>query len=111
MSVQDKAIEQAIKFLQAAGAQYQIKFAGVEWKNFDEKPPRAKRGDFKLHYQPFIDKMKAENIASLDIQVPEGIDVSGFRGALASAMIKEFGKGNVITEIDNENRIVHVLHV
>lgn len=115
MSVQMKAIEQAIKLLNAASAQYRIKFEEQEWNTFPVEPEgkkkRGPRTNYQPMYLPYIEQMEREGLSSLVIKVPDDVDLRGFRGAMASAMIVKWGKGNVITEIFPEKNEIHVLHV
>lgn len=98
-----RAVEKAIKFLQVAGAKYTIDFGEEKFTN------RPTRPDFKSLYGPIIDAAVAAGQSSISIQVPEDMDLEGFRSALAGAMSQRFGPDSSMSEVVTATRTVNAL--
>lgn len=93
-NLQKRAVEKAIKFLNAAGATYNIDFGEEKFTN------RKTRPDFKSIYEPLLSQAIKDGQSTLVIQVPKDMDLANFRGAFASALNVRFGNDSAITEID-----------
>lgn len=111
--IQKKAVNQAVKFLQAAGAHYKIIFDNEVITNIAKgsKPLRFKKSGiaYKPHFKPFVDKLKEDGVHTVTIPVPEGIDIVKFRGAVAGYLYELFGSNSTITSIDRQKNVVEVL--
>lgn len=100
-----RAVEKAIKFLQAAGAKYIIELGEEKFSN------RKSRPDYKSVYGPAIEAAEKENLSTFVIQVPEEFDLEGFRAAVAGTLSQRFGPDNSMTELNPANRTITVLWI
>jgi len=104
-SLGKSAVEKAIKFLDAVGAKYTIKFNEEEFTN---KPTR---GSYTAFYVPIFEAAFHNKETSCIMKVPPDIDINALRGTAVSYLIKRFGNGNVISEIKQEQREVHLIWI
>lgn len=100
-----RAVEKAVKFLEAAGAVYTVKLGDKEFSN--KKP----RNNYQQYYLPLLDAAVAEGKTEMSIKVPPDVDIESLRGALAGQLSRQFGNESTMTEVDATNRLVHALWV
>lgn len=100
-----KAVDKAIKFLQAAGASYIIEFGGEKFTN------RKSRPDYKSVYGPLLDQAEKEGQTTVTIQVPAEFELEGFRSAVAGTLSQRFGPDSSMSEINKEAHTVTVLWI
>ena len=98
MSIQNIAIEKAIRLLSASGATYHVKTADQEW-GAPIKAVTSKRtrkypyGSLTNHFAPFLKDVKVGELAL----VPYGkFDMESVRGALCGHLSHRWGNGSYL---------------
>lgn len=117
MSVQQVALDRALKLLAASGAQYAvIGFDGAKYGGLEVAQPKAKKtkvfthahGEFRDYFLPFIGSMRPGD----SINVPFGkYQPEELRGPLSSWCSTNWGSGNTITSVNRKGGYVEVLRV
>jgi hypothetical protein len=117
MSVNQIALDRALKLLAASGAQYAvIGLDGVKYGTLDvvePKPAKKKvfthaHGEFRDYFMPFIGGMKPGD----SVKIPPGkYQLEELRGPLSSWCSTHWGAGNTITSIDRKANLIEVLRV
>lgn len=102
-NLQKRAVEKAIKFLNAAGAIYTIDFGEEKFTNKKTRP------DFKSIYEPAIEEAVKAGLSQVTIKVPDDMVLVNFRGGMASYLNSRFGGDSSITEIDDATHTVSAL--
>lgn len=100
-----RAVEKAVKFLEAAGAAYTVKLGDKEFTN--KKP----RNNFQQFFLPLPEAAVAEGRTEMSITVPPDVDIKNLRGALAGHLSRQYGNDSSMTEIDEPRRLIHALWV
>lgn len=112
-SIQETAVQKAIGFLKAAGAQYKIILgetvvadtlpvaAGKKWTKSGVK--------YKDVYGAAVDTLDQPDTYYAEIRVPAEINVEKTRGALAAVLATKFGSGSCITSVNKETRTIEIL--
>lgn len=117
MSVQQVALDRALKLLDAAGAQYAVLDSnGVKHGTLEIAVPKPakkkifthKHGEFRDYFLPYIESMNPGDC----VHVPVGkYELEELRGPLSSWCSTNWGAGSVITSINRKGNIVEVLRV
>ena len=115
MSVNEIALDRALKLLDAAGVQYAvIGFNGTKYGTLEIAPPKKKRalryayGEFRDYFMPYLRDIKPGD----SVKIPFGkYEVEELRGPVSSWCTNNWGKGNTITSIDRKAGHVEVLRV
>jgi len=117
MSVNQIALDRALKLLDAAGVQYAVigldgvKHGVLEVAEEKSKKKRALRyayGEFRDYFMPYIKDMEPGD----SVKIPPGkYQLEELRGPLSSWCSTNWGAGNTITSIDRKAGHVEVLRV
>lgn len=117
MSVNQIALDRALKLLDAAGVQYAvIGLDGVKHGALEVAQPKAKKrrplryayGEFRDYFMPYLRGMKPGD----SVKIPFGkYEAEELRGPLSSWCTNNWGNGNTITSIDRKAGHVEVLRV
>lgn len=107
MDVKTKALQQALKMLDAVGATYKVvmpsgeQYGALECVVKSGRPTRIVRPNI-FAKTGYIDRMK--NMHSGEVEVftpPEGADAEQMRSAVCGSAVRIFGAGNFKTSISN----------
>ena len=117
MSVQQIALDRALKLLDAAGVSYAvIGIDGTRHGNLEiavPKPPKKKifrhqHGEFRDYFMPYIESMQPGDL----VEIPPGkYQLEELRGPLSSWCSTNWGAGSTITSVDRKKNYVQVLRV
>ena len=117
MSVNQIALDRALKLLDAAGVQYAvIDFDGVKHGALEVGQPKTKKkkvfmhqhGEFRDYFMPYLQNLTAGSA----VKVPPGkYQLEELRGPLSSWCSTNWGKGSTITSIDRKSNLIEVLRV
>ena len=117
MSVQQVALDRALKLLAAAGVQYAvIGLDNIKYGTLDVAQPKpAKKkvfththGEFRDYFVPFIGSMRPGDSVKI---LPGKYQLEELRGPLSSWCSTHWGAGNTITSIDRKENLIEVLRV
>ena len=106
MDIKASTLKKAMALLDAVGAQYHLRFDGVEYGEKIEtrayKRVRSKYplGALKAHVHPRLTKMQVGDVESFDFSV---FDKDSLRGSVTSTAATMFGNGNYTTQTTDTN--------
>lgn len=117
MSVNQIALDRALKLLDAAGVQYAvIGFDGDKYGTLEIASPkpakkkifRHQHGEFRDYFKPYIKDLSLGD----SVKIPFGkYEAEELRGPLSSWCSTHWGAGSTITSIDRKAGHVEVLRV
>lgn len=115
--VSEMAITRALALLKSANVQFKIITPeGVEYGELEVVQPKERKrqkglyeyGELNQYFMPFVEKMKPGE----QVNVPfDKYECERLRGALSAWLVKHWGKGNSITAVNRESKVVEVLRV
>lgn len=115
--VSEVAITRALALLKSVNAQFKIITAdGQEHGDLEVVQPKERKrqkglygyGELNHYFLPLVEKMKPGE----QVNVPfDRYECERLRGALSAWLVKKWGKGNTITSVNRESKVVEVLRV
>ena len=110
-NVKQAAVMQAIKLLNASGANYQVEFDGQRWGEFKKAKAKRVRSKYPLgalsnHVMPHLLKLEVGDVAVVPIRP---FDEIAIRGSITSTCTQLWGKQSYKTGKNKDN--IEILRV